>query len=570
MTGSGMQVHHGMQAGSAACGPVLEKAVDLPPVPAKWEQVPLLNTLRTKVERKVRGRWVEVEARDLARMRFSETPSRELVLAGLAVSGAKPVISASSEYNHFKALCARVFRPPRHRPQPGAWDLAWQFSEVLLPKLDTEPMTEDEWLESVEARRRKILRRAWEAYRRSGWQEKFRRFKAFVKKEKMPGFAKKGGELVPAEEMIDRLIQGPEDTTHVIAGPVLKPLIGALKRAWGLESPIFYASRGPAVLQQWLDDRLAEGEFSCFASDYTMFDNSHSAQSWGFMERIYRRGGCYVRPDFAKVMEAWRRPGGCLAGKGWALRYQAAVMNASGRDDTSLANAILNGFAAYLSASAAWHRVPIRQLTQEMVRGTPVKLAVCGDDSLGFMPQLGAQEMAAFKVAFSANLAFFGLDAGPEKVVMATEPKDIVFLGMRPYPVGGKLLWGRTIGRALYKLGWSMVTDADWAATQAGVLEAVQTCEAHVPILSDIAYAFLLAHGKGKRLEQKKDDHRPWRDLTQKAPSYDQSTLQYVAMVYHTTVEALRAEIEALRELRNFPCTRSSALLRSIIYQDEL
>ena len=46
------------------------------------------------------------------------------------------------------------------------------------------------------------------------------RFKAFVKMEKLPGFEKGDGKLGPTGRMADRLIQGPNDATHGIAGPV--------------------------------------------------------------------------------------------------------------------------------------------------------------------------------------------------------------------------------------------------------------------------------------------------------------------------------------------------------------
>jgi hypothetical protein len=571
VTISGMQVQSCMQAATAICGPVLRTGVDHPPTGSKWRTVPRLEGA---IKRKYRGQWVDVEKEDIARMRRGESDYPRIVLAGAAISGATPCVSNSSEHNAFKALCCRVFRAPAHRPQPGAWDVARRFRRLLLPHLEAEIMTVEAWLQSVEPRRRTILTRCADDYALSGWKKKFQKFKAFVKSEKLPDFQKKHGELLPMTEMVDRLIQGPADTTHVIAGPVLKPLIAELKTQWGKDSKIFYAGTKLATLQAWLDDRLADGEFFSFASDYSMFDNSHSEESWAFMEEIYRKAGCFKHKDFGKVMDAWRAPKGSLAGKRWALKYQGPTMNASGRDDTSLANGVLNGFAAFLAATAAWYQVNLVDLTEAHVLGVPLKLAVAGDDSLGFLPTLSPERMRQFQLDFSAALARFGFDAGPEKIITTTRPIDLVFLGMRPYPVGGKWYWGKTIGRALFKQGWTLKVASNWAAWFAGECEQIlATCQ-HIPVLSDIAWAFLRQHEGGKVTKKHQEawrweiEHQPWKE-GHRCPPYDDSTIAAVADLYGTTTTALKALIGVLRGLKTFPCVLSDPLLRTMIYQDD-
>ena len=153
---------------------------------------------------------------------------------------------------------------------------------------------------------------------------------------------------------------------------------------------------------------------------------------------------------------------------------------------------------------------------------------------------------------------------------METRPERLFFLGMRPYLAVGEWYWGRTIGRALYKMGWTMVEEKDVAAHFAGIHKATKDTEAHVQILSDISQAFIDAHVGGKVTKMRTDEERPWASRTSKPPPYDDGTMRLVAEVYGLTPDALKREIDILRGLRNFPCVRDSPVLRSMIYQDEL
>lgn len=557
-----------MQVGTSNCGPVFVRGVDYPPVGAKWATVPVLAGA---VKRRLRGRWVDVEKHDIARMRSQTDNKFQAVLAGAAISGAGICVSNCSEHNAFKAILSRIFRPPRNRPQPGVWEWARQFVDALLPGFHAEPMSVEEWLASMPGRRRTALQKAWYEYQRTGWRPKYARFGAFVKREKLPDFEKRLGELIPMTEMTDRLIQGPSDHSHVIAGPVLKPLLHRLKEIWSKDNRLFYASTTLDKLQSWSDTHM-RGAFTAFASDYSMFDNTHSRQSWGFMEALYRKAGCYRQAHFAEVMRAWRKPQGVACGKGWALRYKAPVMNASGRDDTALANAIINGFAAYLSSTAAFYQIPLMQLTVDLVRSCPVRLAVCGDDTLGFLPPLDAARRAAFQNDLSANLALFGLDAAGDKVVVTQEIERCVFLGMRPYPVAGRYLWGRTIGRAIYKLGWTTEVDSDYAALHTGVCDQILKTSLHVPILSDMAAAYVATRA-GCRRRPYVDQHSlwglSWGEGCTTQP-YDESTLRAVAQIYGYSVERLKCTISLIRSQTVFPCVLNDAVLTGTVYQDEL
>lgn len=573
VTLSGMQLQSCMQVPTAACGPVSLKGVNYFPPPAKMNAVPVLQG-RVTVKRG--KRWVSMEKEDLARMSAFGTTRARAALAGMAVSGAIPCVSDTTERNAFKALLVRVFGRPAHQAQDVAWGVARRFRSLLLPDFHTDIMDDETWIRSCDPKRRKPMRKAMEEYHRYGWRAKNARFKAFVKEELMPDFAKKNCEPIPLGGMVDRLIQAPHDVTHYIAGPALKPLIPALKERWGPDNRIFYASTKLSKIQGWLDARLEEGQggFLSFASDFSKFDNSHSRESWRFMEEIYWQAGCYMRQDFWRVMRAWRRPAGVITGKRWAIKYRGDVMNASGRDDTSLANGTLNGFASYLSAVAAYLRVPLEDLRPGDLITTPLKLAVCGDDSLGFLPEMPLGRVPEFRARFSANLARFGFDAGQDKIVTTNQPEDLVFLGMRPYPVGGRWLWGRTIGRAVYKLGWTLKPGANLRAWWKGICEQLlYTCK-HVPILCDIARAGMAASAGGKITWYKPSlgelEVRPWLEREDPAPPYDRSTISMVAKLYGYPETAVLDLIARIRSLNNFPCVLSDPLLwRMVCYDDQ-
>jgi hypothetical protein len=352
-------------------------------------------------------------------------------------------------------------------------------------------------------------------------------------------------------------------------------LVVRLKYVWDGSGPIFYASRKPAELQGWLDDRLAEGSFTAFAADYSMFDNSHSRQSWEFMENLYRSCGSDYHTDFSKVMDQWRRPHGFMSGKGWTLKYQADIMNCSGRDDTSLANGVLNGMAIFLSATAAYYRVSPSELTDEMLRQSPIRVAVSGDDSLGFMPCIPLDQHPDFKARLSINIGCFGFDADGDKIVMVdNNPIELVFLGMRPYPVGNRWLWGRTIGRALYKFGWKTgPVFGDLAAWFTGECRAIVETQKHVPLLYDMCAAYLRTREGCRETAFTADAFRPWADFTGfPTAEYDSGTLRAVASLYGVSFGAIldcREHAVAAIE-RATPCVISHPVLTSIVSQDDM
>lgn len=578
-----------LQTPSAACGLVYKRGQTFPPN-AKWASVEIpegsieyCEDLLHKTRGQLVGRkWVSATKELLARLPVPlEEKHWPIALGGIGISGATPMCSASNPYVQFKALAGRAFRKPQQAgPSPGLFRHVYdRFKDVLLPGLIAPSLTIDEWLATMPARRKKALRRAAESYKRFGWDKQMVMFAAFVKTEFLPDFDKDCDGLCPLTAMLDRLIQGPHDATHVIAGPKIKPLCWKLKEIWGFSDPIFYGSATPEKLHRWLQ-RMVDAPGLYFWCDYKMFDNTHSNESWEFIEQLYRDAGI-DDPDFWRVMEAWRVPRGTIG----PFRYKAKVMNASGRDDTAFANAILNGFAAYLSVCAAWLDKPLRELTPSEVRAcySEVFISVCGDDSLGRVPFIPEERRERFCQQVKDNIALFGFEA---KLASSYRLCDAVYLGMRPYPTRKGWFWGKTIGRAVYKMGWvCSKTPRDVLAHITGTHEMHLLCSSHVPIISDIARRVVELRGGAKRTPVRLDPDKPWEWTYQSGVDYDDVTLAAVAETYsvsrdrfretpgveHTlTVSELRATIDAIKDIKQIPFTLDSEVIRRLVWYDDL
>lgn len=599
MTIAGMQVQMNLQVPTCCPGIVRVCGEQLPPKAAAWAEVHI-KPGQVSVDRKLAAlespglekpqSFENVDKADILELLAPDPPRFTHTLAGIALAGARPMVSANTSYNKGKALCGRVFRQqPRAEwgrgPCPEIWRWARQFVPELLGEFTTERMSVEEWLDSMPSRRRKALRAAYLKYQRAGWTEGYVKFAAFVKTELLPGFGKRGGDLDRLLEMMDRIIQGPRDETHVIAGPWLKPLLKKLKTLWRPDGPIFYGSAGPEDLHVWLQ-RLVEASTKdaqpglLFWSDFTMFDNTHSQESWAFLEWLYSQAGI-DDVDFWKVIDAWRQPSGRIG----PFRYKANIMNASGRDDTALANAILNGFATYLSAVAAYLRKPLCTLTIRDVheaRASDVFVSVCGDDSLGRVPILDPQAVEQFRQSMVRNLRMFGFTA---KLYCSMNIGDAVYLGMRPYPTKSGWFWGKTIGRATYKMGWVLDKgDRDVMAHITGIADMHSLCSRHVPVLADLAAKIVELRAGAKRTPPALDENRPWEWTYQSGVEYDEITLKAVAEAYSTrvtasgphdvdqdvTVKDILDLVDTIRGIRQLPCVVDHWLWRRMVLVDDL
>ncbi len=507
---------------------------------------------------------------------------------GPIISGAPPLVFARCPSNMAKAATLRLFRDTGVFPVRGVWEEMDRFKSVLLPRFaaqDFKTMTEEDWLESMPRVRVKPLRLAAQLLKEHGWSTKWQKFGAFVKNEHSLGAGKDDYGLTSEFDAAPRLIQAPHDVGHVVAGPRLKPLLKLLKREWSVDGPIFYGSATPDKLLTWLRRAVERFPGGCvFWSDYSMFDSTHTAATWNFMERLY---GPHMRDElFAAVMECWKRPCGKI---GQVFKYQGRVMNGSGRDDTALANGILNGFAMSVCAAAAWYSIPMARVSSSMLSGflsETCQLSVCGDDALGFLPGMSEQRRLQFVGDLRACLSQCGFAA---KAFVSQEFTDAVYLGHRPIRAGGQWWWGRTIGRCIYKLGWQCGIKGDPAAYMTGIMDMHLLCNPHVPIVADMAKAYLRHREGRKRTPVVKDPNKPWEWMCTGllAPSYDQETLESVADAYskrrdattgalvptetHITVDDLKEAISHIHEVVKSaqPCVLDHWVLKHMVWVDE-
>lgn len=519
---------------------------------------------------RIQHRWELVDPATIAVVPRQWNNNRRVAqLVGVGIGNWVPFVSAMTAYNGKKALTIRVLSEPKYKPVAGLYLHLRGLIDLLLPGWGpVNRMTTQEWLDSMPARRKKPLANAARRVEQRYWSQRWGTFKAFIKSELLPG-ASKDCVNSPILCISDRIIQGPEDEAHIIAGPVLKPVTRRLKEIWSPAFNIFYASVSADVLSAWYNTHFRMGCVAV-AADYSGFDNSHSADSWGFVEHLYTLARLGLGDKrFRRVLEAWRAPRGVMRGKGWALKYVATFMNASGRDDTALANALLNGCAIFLSIVAAVENVPVEHVTRAMLdraRGW-LWVAVCGDDSLVAVQRAVPVD---FRDRVSRNIACFGFCAEAEKLVVTKNPFEHVFLGMRPYPTKDGWSFGKTVGRAMWKRGWKLdALDSHLPAWLRGVCVAELKWNNHVPFYSDYLRRTLSLLGEGPVEDVRADPNKPWT-VGMPTPEYDETAVRYVIDGYGLAPSAHAVVLQELQGVVRLPWCLHSQVLNTMVMHDDL
>lgn len=476
-------------------------------------------------------------------------------MGGIGLSGAIPFISPKGARILSEAIQYRVFAVTGSHVSPGIFQKAMSFTNDLLDTFltgEATPMSTWEWICSMPSRRRKQLIRALRQYEERGeFHAHFTRIQAFVKTEKLPYFGVVNGVYSPDfQKYVARLIQAPHDETHLVAGPYLKPLVGRLKEVWSYSNWLFYASVDPHKLDLWLNrNRCAD---SWFWADYSFFDATYSPEAWRMIESFYATIYPEAPPEFWMVLDAWRKPQGHIKchKDDTVIKYDAPVMNASGRDDTALANALFNGIALALSIAAALSGKTVFELNDADVRLARelVNIAVVGDDSLVAL----RCDVAPIAGAICSNLRLFGLVVKSE---WSYRLCDVTFLGQMPYPAAGNLYWGPTLGRRLYKAYWQEEPVGNLPAWVLGVAKQMLLYR-HVPILYDMAQRITALLPGGKVTAFKHDPNRVWASRTAETPHYDASTLNWLADRYEEhglSVAQIRADILTVTRVDRLP-----------------
>lgn len=451
---------------------------------------------------------------------------------------------------------------------PGVFEKAHDLRYVLYDRFLREecvPMDTWDWILSMPSRRRKALVRAWRQRQERGQPHpKYSFIKAFVKTENLPLFDQVHGIYGGMRQYIPRLIQAPHDETHLDAGRYLKPLTTHLKGAWSWKDWIFYASVSPEKLDGWLN-RVRNAQ-SFFWADYSSFDATYSDEAWALLERLYSEVYPNAEPEFWQAINAWRRPVGSVRCRkdDAKIVYRAGVCNASGRDDTALANALFNGTALAMSIAAALCGVPLTSLQPHHLYSAALRtdIAVVGDDSLVACNF----DVEALRPAIVSNLEAFGLVV---KANSSTNIEDVTFLGQMPYPVGGTYYWGPTLGRRLYKAYWQCDPIGNLPAWTHGVAEQMRLLR-HVPILYESASRICELLRGHKVTRQGVDPNRVWAARTAPTPPYDRSTIQFLSYRYGVSISAILADALTISQVNRLPALVRLHTLDAALALDDL
>lgn len=502
-----------------------------------------------------------------------------LKLVGVGVSGCRPTVPARTIFIALKAVLTRAMLTPETVPEPGIFlDCFLPFMrEHFLPLFRfLVRMMDEAWLSHMPARRRRPLTDACREYQENGLEKADLEFKSFPKSEKGPAFTVLNGTLAPIQSCNDRLICGPSDKSHAVAGPWIRPALQVLKDFFNYKMPVFYASTCPRKLQNWLE-RVAQPGRRAIWLDLSCFDNSYSDQAWDLVELTYKQ---YVHdPDFWRVLAAWRKPKANCKGLFYQMRR---TVNASGRDDTAYANGLLNSFVVTWSVVAAYVGCSVREVTWGLVMGLEgaIDMAYCGDDTLGFVTERQGMDWQDFSARVNKNIAAFGFWS--KGLCSSHQYEKAVFLANRPLRVGGRWTWVKTLGRALYKMGWRMDPKGDDRAWYLGVCQQVTVACKNAPVYYDIA-ARVTAITAGCKVTP----YRPERGLDQGRfdlldspldyPNYDEQTLQDLASAYTcpekgfmVTVADVKACIARVSLIRAIPVVLDDPFLKICMETDEM
>lgn len=516
----------------------------------------------------------EVKGTTLAEVLSREPLERAgATLGGVAIDGACPFTTAGGARPLVEAILYRVFKAVAAIIDPAGFTNATGLarSPYLLGSFlqERQKMLLWDWFLSLKrSSRRKILIKAYLDMKKRGEHAPgFEFIQAFVKTELLPHFAK--GQAGPDRtkvKYVARLIQAPHDETHIIAGPYLKPLIPALKEVWNEANWIFYASTGPAKLNKWLKRNCTAA--SWFWSDYSAFDATWSPEAWAMVEGFYDMIYPGADPELKRVFEIWRKPHGKMFSRkdDIKIEYLANVCNASGRDDTALANALLNGIVLSMSFAAALAGKLPSAVTEADLRyaSEVVQIAIVGDDSLCAC----SFDVTPLKATIEQHIQSFGLQVVAES---SHSLVDVTFLGMMPYMAQGTYTWGPTIGRRMYKAYWKADQAGSIPAWTNGVAQQMSQWT-NVPILCDLAKRVQeLLKGHAVFTPQSDLEWKPWTAVPDSLPCWDESTLDWLCARYQgLTKPMIYEDLRTIQSINRLPAVAFLWTTEIACNQDDL
>lgn len=314
-------------------------------------------------------------------------------------------------------------------------------------------------------------------------------FKFFLKRELQPHTCDYTGTRTAANP---RVICNPDAWTQLIMGPYMKKMTEDLHKLWNKDSPLtYFGGLVPGDAKYWIKNCVSTyHHFNpkytvAIENDFSKFDSTYNKEAFEFIKSCYMYWGMDFNNELiSHVFDEWMKPKGQFRS---GLKVSGPIMNASGRSDTALMNALINGLVQISSYCMAEQDVTeVAQLNHEKVCQTLayIKIAVLGDDSLTFYSYFSGIEKKVGDM-----VARFGFEARDMKVHFS--PEKMVFLANRVYPVIDKngnqdIAWGPTM-RKLHKMGISESLQPNPISWLTQVTIATLITSDFVPYIGDIA-----------------------------------------------------------------------------------
>jgi len=300
------------------------------------------------------------------------------------------------------------------------------------------------WISTFEPRKRSIYYRALLSYgkdKKKGSNLPKIDFSFFLKRELDTHGCDLSGRR-PA--MNPRIICNPSAISQIIAGPFLRPATGHLHKILNLDNcGTYFGGLKPEEGNIWarrifdnnykirLQNRGIGEEnlqFVIIENDFSKFDATYNSAAFKFVYSVYDHWGLPMNNElFRHVLESWKQPKGRFR-SGTLVR--APIMNASGRADTALMNALINYFVQLSAYLEVEFDKDIMDVTpQEFSTFTKTfRIAVLGDDSLTITKYVEGMEQRVSDI-----IQDYGFEARDMKTHF--DARKAVFLGNRLYPV---------------------------------------------------------------------------------------------------------------------------------------
>lgn len=383
----------------------------------------------------------QVEAGPFTRPDVPDAVRPRVEQVGPADSDYRPRVFENNLANQQAAVDARVLAAT---PEPDAEYLA-DYIKFVKNNADTlfgkacriEPIPFDEYLRNSNASTavKATLQRTWDRLQAEGidassdvganvkaWTTR----KAFTKEEFTNHRTPFG-----ITEKAPRLIQGATPEFICLVGPWFAAFQGRLKKVWGAEAAITFASGLPAdVLASKLN---IEGR-SVFDDDVSAFDASFVYDLLMLEVWMAKR---YCAPTATlQLLTANCNVHGITS---HGLKYSRDGCRCSGDPGTSCNNSWQNGCMHAFIYSRSRSRTCKETMSE-------LNMLVAGDDNLGTHP-------SGFQVDWAAGMAKLGFKSTPH---YPDKPHNAEFCSMRLTPIEGGWTLVPKVGRVINKIVWSL------------------------------------------------------------------------------------------------------------------